>query len=417
MNHFHRRDNQLWCEEVALKDIAEQVGTPFYCYSAATFLRHLKVFSDAFSEVPHLLCYSVKANSNLAILHLLGSAGAGFDIVSGGELYRAIRAGANPGKVVYSGVGKTEVEIWEALSAGILMFNVESPQELELINRVAGEMGTTAGVALRVNPDVDPQTHAYIATGIKEAKFGIDIARAREEYRRAASLPHIRVIGVDCHIGSQLTQIAPFVDAIKRVRQLVEQLRSDGLQIDYLDLGGGLGITYKDENPPSPADYAEAIIEIAQDLNLTLVFEPGRVIAGNAGRLVTQVLFVKPGEEKNFIIADAAMNDLARPSFYGSYHDIEPVGAPSTDSFVADLVGPICESGDFLAKDRELPRVNPGDLLAVASAGAYGFTMSSNYNSRPRVAEVLVRGDRFDMIRRRESFEDLVRGERIPQDL
>lgn len=417
MNHFQYQGNDLCCEQVAVKKIAEQVGTPFYLYSHATLSHHLATFTAAFASVPHLVCYSIKSNSNLAVLKTFVNGGAGFDIVSGGELFRAQQVGCDARKIVYSGVGKTEQEIAAALEANILMFNVESSQELETINRVAGQLGKKAGIAIRVNPDVDPQTHPYISTGMKKAKFGINIARALEDYRHAAQLPHLEVIGVDCHIGSQLTKLSPFVDAIAKVRDLVESLQQEGFAIRYLDLGGGLGITYKDEEPPSPADYAQAIIDATRGLNLTLIFEPGRVLTGNAGILVTKVLYVKHGEAKNFVIVDAAMNDLTRPTLYGSYQGIEAVERSTTATMLADVVGPICESGDFLAQDREVPAFCQGDLVAVTSAGAYGFTMSSNYNSRCRVPEIMVKGDRILVVRERESFADLIRGEHIPAGL
>ncbi len=417
MNHFQYRGDELCCEEVPVREIAAQVGTPFYLYSHATLTRHMEAFTSSFASVPHLVCYSIKANSNLAVLKTFVNRGSGFDIVSGGELFRAMKSGCDPKKIVYSGVGKKDYEIEEALNADILMFNVESSQELETINEVAGRLGKKAGIAIRVNPDVDPQTHPYISTGMKKAKFGINIGQALEDYRRAAKMPNLEVIGVDCHIGSQLTKVSPFVDAVKKVRELVEALRGEGHNIRYLDLGGGLGITYKDENPPSPADYAEAIIEAVRGLDVTLVFEPGRVIAGNAGILVTKVLFVKEGETKNFVIVDAAMNDLARPALYGSYQGIQAVNRAVKKTITADVVGPICESGDFMAQDREIPALRQGDLAAVTSAGAYGFTMSSNYNSRPRVPEVMVKGDRVMVVRERETYEDLVRGESIPEDL
>ena len=417
MNHFRYHDNELFCEEVAVKDIAAQVGTPFYLYSHATLTRHMAAFTSAFAAVPHLVCYSIKANSNLAVLKTFVNLGAGFDIVSGGELFRAQQVDCDPRKIVYSGVGKTELEIEAALQADILMFNVESPQELETIDRVAGRLGKKAGIAIRVNPDVDPQTHPYISTGMKKAKFGINIARALDDYRRAAALPNIEVIGVDCHIGSQLTKLSPFVDAVKKVRELVETLKSEGFAIKYLDLGGGLGITYNDEEPPTPADYAEAIIEATRGLDVILVFEPGRMMVGNAGMLIAKVLYVKEGEAKNFVIVDAAMNDLARPALYGSYQGIQAVNLSTTGTMIADVVGPICESGDFLAQDREMPAFCQGELLAVASAGAYGFSMASNYNSRPRTPEVMVKGDQVLVVRRRENFADLIKGESIPEGL
>jgi diaminopimelate decarboxylase len=417
MNYFQYQGNDLYCEDVAVKKIADQVGTPFYLYSHATLTRHIRTFTEAFAAVPHIVCYSIKANSNLAVLKTFISNGSGVDIVSGGELFRALKAGCDAKKIVYSGVGKKEYEIEEALRAGILMFNVESSQELETIDKVAGKVGIKAGIAIRVNPDVDPQTHPYISTGMKKAKFGINIAQAMEDYRRAARMPNLEVIGVDCHIGSQLTKLSPFVDAIAKVRELVVSLRQEGFAIRYLDLGGGLGITYKDEEPPSPADYAAAIIEATRGLDLTLIFEPGRVMVGNAGILVSRVLYVKKGEAKNFVIIDGAMNDLARPALYGSYQGIQAVDKSVSGTVTADVVGPICESGDFLAQDREIPAFGQGDLIAVTSAGAYGFTMSSNYNSRPRVPEVLVKGDRVMVVRQRETYEDLVRGETIPEGI
>jgi diaminopimelate decarboxylase len=337
------------------------------------------------------------------------------DLVSGGELFRALKAGADPGKIVYSGVGKRVEEIDFALKAGILMFNVESQQELEAIDQRAGALGLKAGIALRVNPDVDPQTHPHISTGLKENKFGIDVDSALKAYQQAARLPHLDIKGVSCHIGSQVTKITPFIDALKCLRELVERLRGMAIPIRYLDLGGGLGITYNEEAPPQPAEYAEALIRTAGDLGCTFILEPGRVIVGNAGILVTRVLYTKRTEAKHFIIVDAGMNDLLRPSLYGSYHEIRPVVRKGGEEIVADVVGPICESGDFLAKNRRMPALAQGDLLAAMSAGAYGFSMSSNYNSRPRAAEVLVRDDRYYVIRARETYDDLVRGETIPE--
>ncbi len=417
MNHFQYRGNDLYCEEIAVKDIAAQVGTPFYLYSHATLSRHMEVFTSAFASIPHIVCYSIKANSNLAVLKTFVNLGAGFDMVSGGELFRAQQVGCDPQKIVYSGVGKTEPEIEAALKANILMFNVESPQELETIDRVAGRLGKKAGIAIRVNPDVDPQTHPYISTGMKQAKFGINISQALEDYRCAAAMPNLQVIGVDCHIGSQLTKLSPFVDAIKKVRALVETLQREGFGIKYLDLGGGLGITYDDEEPPTPAAYAKAIIEATQGLDVTLIFEPGRMMVGNAGILAAKVLYIKEGEAKNFVIVDAGMNDLTRPALYGSYQGIEPVNRSTGERMVADVVGPICESGDFLAQNREIPVFKQGDLLAVTSAGAYGFTMASNYNSRPRIPEIMVKGDQVLIIRQRETYNDLIKGESIPDGI
>ncbi|MBI4208948.1 MAG: diaminopimelate decarboxylase [Deltaproteobacteria bacterium] len=416
MHYFEYKDNELCCEEVPVRKIAESVGTPFYLYSYRTLARHFSVFDKAFGEFPHIVCFSVKANSNLAVLSLFASMGGGADIVSCGELFRALKAGMDPKKIVFSGVGKTEEEIQWALKEGILIFNIESEEELRKIDSVAGRMKTKAAVALRVNPDVDPKTHPYIATGLKKSKFGIAFEKAYQQYQEARSLQHIEILGVDCHIGSQLTEVSPFVDALKKLKELVLRLRKEGIDIRYLDLGGGLGITYDEEKPPDPAEYAQALIEEMKDLHCTLILEPGRVIVGNAGVLVTRVLYNKDGDGRHFVIVDAGMNDLIRPSLYGAFQEIVPVRCKEKEKkVVTDVVGPICESGDFLAKDRALPELKAGELLAVMSAGAYGFAMSSNYNSRRRVAEVLVRDDRFEVVRARETYEDLIRGESIPE--
>jgi len=414
MNDFQLHDNELWCEEVPIRNIAEDVGTPLYLYSHRTLCRHYQVFDKAFRDVPHIVCFSAKANSNVAILRTLTGQGSGVDIVSGGELFRALKAGADPRKIVYSGVGKRQDEIAFALESGILLFNIESFQELEVIDEIAGRMGLKAPVAIRVNPDVDPMTHPHISTGLKENKFGIQIEQSLETYRKAAKLRNVDPVGVDCHIGSQITDITPFLDALDRLKKLIGLLRNEGIAVRYLDLGGGLGITYNLETPPHPSDYAGAIIKRAGDLGLTFILEPGRVIVGNAGILVTRVLYTKSNEDKNFVIIDAGMNDLIRPSLYGSYHFIQPVIQKPGEKVQADIVGPICESGDFLAKKRMLPAAGRGDLLAVMSAGAYGFTMASNYNSRPRAAEVFVRDREYFVIREREAYDDLVRGEHIP---
>ncbi len=415
MHHFQYKGNDLYCEDIAIKDIAKKVGTPFYLYSHATLEHHFRVFDEAFSSIPHITCYAVKANSNIAILDIFGRLGGGADIVSGGELFRALRAGISPEKIVYSGVGKKVDEIDFALKSDILMFNVESSQELRVINDRAGALGKKARIAIRVNPDVDPKTHPYISTGLKKSKFGIDIKKALNEYRACRDLKNIEVVGVDCHIGSQITQIEPFKDAIKKIKDLVLTLTAEGFDIKYLDLGGGLGIPYNAEEPPHPSDYGKTLLKEVKDLGCTIIVEPGRVIVGNAGILVTKVLYTKEGEDKSFVIADAGMNDLIRPSIYGSFHLIQPVKKGERKDVVVDVVGPICESGDFLAKDRQMPEARPEELLAVMSAGAYGFAMSSNYNSRPRVAEVLVQGDRFHIIRKREKYEDLIRLEQIPE--
>jgi len=415
MHHFHYKNNKLYAEGVPLTEIAEAVGTPCYIYSQATLTHHFKVFDNAFSDVPHLTCYSVKANSNIALLKLFASLGGGVDVVSGGELFRALKADVSPKKIVFSGVGKTEDEIKMALEADILMFNVESEAELETIHEIASRLGKIAPIALRVNPDIDPKTHPYISTGLRKSKFGIDIKIAEQVYLKANHMPHIRVIGIDCHIGSQLTLLSPFLDALERIKLLYQKLEAQGLKLQYLDLGGGLGIPYGEEIPPHPTEYAQAIKAAAQDLNCTLIFEPGRVIVGNAGILLTKVLYLKQGKGKTFIIVDAAMNDLIRPSLYHAHHEIKPVEKMERPLVVADVVGPICETGDFFAQGRKMPLVQSGDLLAIMSAGAYGFVMSSNYNSRPRVAEVLVNGDRYQVIRKRECYEDLIRLEKIPE--
>jgi diaminopimelate decarboxylase len=417
MHHFHQRNGELYAEDVPLRAIAEQVGTPCYVYSLATLLRHYRVFDAAFAKLRHIVCFSVKANSNIAVLRTFAREGSGFDIVSGGELFRALKAGADPRKIVFSGVGKTADEIAAALKANILMFNVESPGELDVIDGVARQLGVRAPVALRVNPDVDPKTHPYISTGMKKSKFGIAIQRSLEDYRRARDLPNVEVVGVDCHIGSQLTSVAPFIDALERVHTLLDRLAAEKFDIRFLDMGGGLGIPYDDEAPPSPAEYGAALAQALGDFQGTLLLEPGRVIVGNAGLLLTKVLYLKGTEEKNFVVVDGAMNDLIRPALYGSFQAIQPVQPRTGDRFVADVVGPICESGDFFAKDRELAPLQPGDLLAVMSAGAYGFVMASNYNTRPRPPEVLVDGSGFHVIRARETLDDLVRGEQIPPSL
>lgn len=418
MHHFHYRGDDLYCEEVPVARIAAEVGTPAYIYSHATLTRHFRVFDEAFAGVPHLICFAMKANANLAVLRLFSDMGGGLDVVSGGELFRGLKAGVPTQRIVYAGVGKSREEIAYALKSDILMFNVESGQELRLIHEVASGMGVKARVALRVNPDVDPKTHPYISTGLKKSKFGIDIGQALEEYEAARGLPSLEVVGIHQHIGSQITETRPFVDALEKTAALVRTLRERGTEIRYLDVGGGLGITYKDEEPPLPAEFARALIGVIRDLDVTVVLEPGRVLVGNAGILVTRVLYTKQTPAKNFLVVDAGMNDLARPSLYGSYHAIQPVRQIlGRSEMTVDVVGPICESGDFLAKDRALARCEPGDLLAVMSAGAYGHTMSSNYNARPRAPEVMARGNRYHVVRERETFEDLVRGERTLDEL
>jgi diaminopimelate decarboxylase len=417
MHHFNYQSGELYCENVPVRQIAAKVGTPFYLYSTATLGHHYRVFEAAFQGFPHIVCFAVKANANLAILSLLARLGCGADIVSGGELHRALTAGVDPGRIVYSGVGKRDDEIRAALKAGILLFNMESSQELEAINRIAGRLRRKAPVALRINPDIDAHTHPYISTGLKKNKFGIDLERALEDYRRAQELPNLEVVGVACHIGSQITEVAPFVEALERLKELLGRLKDRGIGIRYLDLGGGLGIQYDQEEPPHPNEYGGKLVERLKGLDVTLILEPGRVLVGNAGILVTKVLYTKKSEAKHFIIIDAGMNDLARPSLYGSYHGICPVVQQPRPMVTASLVGPICESGDFLAKDRKMPAFKPGELVAVMSAGAYGFSMSSNYNARPRVAEILVHDQEFYVIRKRETYRQLTWGEAIPEFL
>ena len=413
MDHFEYRHGRLFAEDVPVADIAATVGTPCYIYSRATIERHWRAFDHAFADHPHLVCYAVKANSNLAVLNLLARLGSGFDIVSGGELERVLAAGGAPGKVVFSGVGKRRDELERALEVGIRCFNVESEAELALLEQVAAERGQRAPVSLRINPDVDANTHPYISTGLKQNKFGLPADRALAVYAQAAASPHLNVVGVDCHIGSQLTQVRPFVDALERVLALVARLEGQGVSIRHLDLGGGLGIRYRDEEPPLPADHAAALMEHLRGKPYEILIEPGRAIVGNAGILVTQVELLKQSDDKNFAVVDAAMNDLLRPALYSAWQAIIPV-EPRTQGEPRryDVVGPICETGDFLGKDREL-NIEPGDLLAVRSAGAYGFAMSSNYNSRPRAAEVMVDGDRFQVVRWRELIADLYAGESV----
>lgn len=422
MNHFEYKDGQQFCEDVALAAIAKEYGTPTYVYSHATLTRHFRVFDEGLADIEHLICFSVKANSNIAILRLLASLGAGADIVSGGELLRAQKAGIAPEKIVFSGVGKTAAEMRQGLAAGILSFNVESRAELELLNSIAGEMAATAPISLRINPDVDAKTHPYISTGLQKNKFGIPWQMARETYRRAQEMQNIEIVGIDCHIGSQLTEVSPFVDAVNRLVELVNALVEDGIKLRHVDVGGGLGIKYLEPGesaPPTPAIYGKDLVAALQPLKkhgISLVCEPGRAIAGNAGILLTQVLYCKESEVKKFVIVDGAFNDLMRPALYGAYHPISPVAQhEGRETIVADIVGPICETGDFLARDREMTEVRGGELLAVGAAGAYGFSMASNYNSRPRAAEILVRGGESAVIRKRETAEELFAGECIPE--
>jgi diaminopimelate decarboxylase len=415
MHHFSYKNGTLHAEDISLEQIAQEVGTPAYVYSQATLTRHYDAFSKAFEGLDHQICYAVKANSNKAVMALFASMGGGADIVSGGELARALAAGVEPQRIVYSGVGKTVEEMEAALKAGILMFNLESVDELEVLDQVAGRLGVKAPVSFRVNPDVDAQTHPKITTGLAKNKFGLDMETAFRQYPIAAKLPNVEIKGISCHIGSQLTDTRPFADALERVARLVEKLREVGISPGLLDLGGGLGITYNQEIPPQPSEYAAALRETVQRLGMKLILEPGRVLVGNAGILLARVLFTKQTTVKRFVIVDTAMNDLIRPSFYDSYHAIWPIEKNKANELaMADVVGPICETGDFLARDRNLPMFERGDLMAVLSAGAYGFAMSSNYNSRPRAAEVLVNGSSFSVVRERETIEDLSRGERLP---
>jgi diaminopimelate decarboxylase len=412
MQHFTERNGELYVEDLPLAAVAERFGTPCYVYSRAAFTQQYLSYAQALGAHPGMICYAIKANSNLAILNMLAKLGAGFDIVSGGELERVLRAGGQPSRIVFSGVGKTAEEMARALDVGIFCFNVESEAELELLAEVAAQKGKVANISLRVNPDVDANTHPYISTGLKENKFGIAIERAPAVYARAAQLPSLAIKGLDCHIGSQLTQLTPFLDALDRLLILVDELASNNIHISNLDLGGGLGVTYRDETPPPVAEYMAAIKAKLGDRKLALMFEPGRSISANSGVLLTRVMFLKPTEHKNFAVIDAAMNDNIRPSLYQAWQDIRMVKPRAGEAKKWDLVGPICETGDFLGKDRELA-IAPGDLLAVMSTGAYGFSMSSNYNTRGRAAEVVVDGDQMHQVRARETFEDMIRGESL----
>ncbi|EKO3833599.1 diaminopimelate decarboxylase [Vibrio harveyi] len=414
MDYFNYQDDgQLWAEDVSLQALAEQHGTPLYVYSRATLERHWNAFDSAVGQHPHLVCYAVKANSNLGVLNALARLGSGFDIVSGGELERVIAAGGDARKVVFSGVGKTPAEMKRALELGIKCFNVESEPELERLNKVAGELGVVAPISLRINPDVDAKTHPYISTGLRDNKFGIAFDRAPAVYKFAQSLPNLNVQGIDCHIGSQLTEIEPFIDATDRLLALIDDLKAQGINIRHLDVGGGLGVVYRDELPPQPSDYAKALLgRLENHQDLELIFEPGRAIAANAGILLTRVEFLKHTEHKNFAIIDAAMNDLMRPALYQAWQDIVPVSPREGEAQTYDLVGPICETGDFLGKDRALV-LQEGDLLAVRSAGAYGFVMSSNYNTRTRAAEVMVDGNQSHLVRQREELTSLWQLEQI----
>jgi len=416
MKQFYYKGNDLYCEQVPVSDIAQKVGTPFYLYSHDALTSHYMQLAKAYKAINPLICYSTKANSNLAVLKSLVKKGAGLDIVSGGELFRALKVGANPKKIVFAGVGKTRSEIKEAIQKGILLFNVESVGEVELINDVAKSIKKKANVSLRVNPDVDASTHDYITTGKKESKFGIDLDSARKVFAHVTDYKHVNLSGIHVHIGSQITTVAPFVKAFKKVMRFIDFLEKKGTKIKFLNLGGGLGIVYDKEKPQTPKEFARKIVPIVKRKGLKIIFEPGRFIAGNAGIFVTEVIYSKKTPAKNFLIVDGAMNDLIRPSLYDAYHEVRAVKRNGAlKQVTADIVGPICESGDFFAKARKLPDFQIKDQMAVMSAGAYGFTMASNYNSRPRVAEVMVSGKKFEVIRKRETREDLIRGERIPK--
>jgi diaminopimelate decarboxylase len=410
MDLFKYRNETLFCEELPVAQIAEKIGTPFYLYSKNTLLRHYQRLEAALADIDHLICYAIKANANLGICKVLAEAGAGADVVSGGELFRALRAGIPANKIVFNGNGKTAEELTYALDSDILMFNVDSEDELLLLNQIAGEKGRRARVALRVNPDIDAGTHPYISTGLKENKFGVAIEQAVEFYREADALPNIEIIGVHKHIGSQIVELSPFIDSLERIMSLVRALEELGIRIKYIDMGGGIGITYSDERPPSFEDYVGAVRPLIESPDRTLIIEPGRVLTGNAGILITKVLSVKKSERKTFVVVDAAMNDFVRPSVYGAYHRIIPVArqADGAATITADVVGGICESTDFFARARELPSLKPGELIAIMSAGAYGSAMSSNYNSRPLIAEVMVDTNEMKVIRRRQTLEEMV---------
>jgi diaminopimelate decarboxylase len=415
MNKFDYLNNELYCEDVPISTIARNVGTPFYLYSYYTLLNHYRAFEGCFSELPHLVCYAYKANSNLSLCRMLANEGCGADVVSWGEMRRAIESGVPPEKIVFNGNGKTEEELENAIRTGILLFIVDSEPELRLLDRVAGRLKRKARVALRINPDIDPKTHEHLATGLKESKFGFAFNRAREGYKLAASLENIDVKGIHMHIGSQILEIAPFVSALEKLISLLPSLKDLGVNVESIDVGGGIGITYQHEVPPTLKEYAAAISPLIKKAGCKAIFEPGRVIVGNAGILVSKVTYIKDTQEKNFIVLDAGMGDLIRPAFYDAYHEIKPVNKDrEKDKIKADVVGPICESGDYFAKDRIVARVQEGDMLAIFSAGAYGFAMSSNYNMRARAAEVLVKGDKYYIIRKREVYKDMGSNEVLP---
>ncbi|HOF58607.1 MAG TPA: diaminopimelate decarboxylase [Syntrophorhabdaceae bacterium] len=414
MNYFDYKNGALYCEEVPVENIVRATGSPVYIYSYRTIERHYKVFDNAFKGVPHIICYSCKANSNIAILRAIGRLGGGVDIVSGGELYRSSAAYIPNDKIVFSGVGKTEEEIVAAIRSNILMINVESEEELSTIARIASKMKKHVPLSIRVNPEIDPKTHPYITTGLKKNKFGVMREDAMKLYDRIKAHKYLTPVGISSHIGSQILELGPFKEAVCSLKEMVKQLKEKGITLKFIDIGGGLGITYKDELPPHPDDYARIIEEELKGTELTLILEPGRVIVGNSGIFVTKLLYIKKVPGKTFYIVDGAMNDLVRPSLYGAFHEIVPVRYNDAKKINVDVVGPVCESGDFLAKDRDMPLVESGELLAVLSAGAYGFSMSSNYNSRRRVAEVLVKDAEFNVIKSRETLKDLIKGEKIP---
>ncbi len=416
MKVFTYKDDNLYCEEVKIEEIAKEVGTPFYLYSQKSIIDNYRAFDEAFKEIDHLICYSYKANANLAICKTLKEEGAGADVVSGGELYKALKIGVEPKKIVFSGVGKTASEIKYALKEGILLLNVESIPELELTNKIAGKLKKKASIALRINPDIDPNTHPHISTGLAKSKFGIEISRAKEAYKKAEELKNIETIGIHMHIGSQITELEPFVDSLEKIVELIKELEKERIKLRYLDIGGGLGISYReDEKAPAPKEFAERLLPLIKELKCKIILEPGRAIVGNTGTLVTKVLYVKKTGRKNFVIVDAAMNDLIRPALYDAYHNIIPVKqfTGHRSPITVDIVGPVCESGDYFAKKRELPEMKSGDLFTILDAGAYGFSMSFNYNARPKVAEVLVEKDKYRIIRKREDYEDLIRGEEV----
>ncbi len=417
MANFYYKNEELFCEDVKVEDIANEVGTPFYLYSVKELKDNFKAFDHAFSEIKHLICYACKTNDNLSVLKILAKEGAGADIVSGGELFKVLKAGFSPQKIVFAGVGKTVQEIKSALEADILMFNVESLSELELINKTAKQLNKKARISFRINPNIDPKTHPYISTALAKSKFGVSINQALDAYATASDLGNVEIIGIQVHLGSQITTVAPFVEALERIIKLISALKDIGIKIKYIDLGGGLGVTYKDEQPPTPQELAAEIVPLIKTAGCLIIFEPGRYIVATAGVLVTKVLWTKESEVKKFVVVDAAMNDLARPFLYDAHHEIIPLKEDRDKEMIADVVGGVCESTDYFARNRSLPLLEHGDLIALLNAGAYGFVMSSNYNARPRVAEVMVMGKKYFVIRKRETYEDLIRGEEVPDIL